>query len=130
RGSATDRRAALNTTSLYLGVRNFPMLPDELSSGASSLLEGQDRVAHVVQLVIDLDGTVRPEETYRAIVRNQAKLVYESVGAWLIGAGDAPPSVHRAPALADQVKLQAETMRLLREHRRRTGAINIDSIEP
>ena len=60
KGSATDRHAALNTTSLYLGVRIFPMLPDDLSSGASSLLEGQDRIAHVVQLVVGADGEARP----------------------------------------------------------------------
>jgi ribonuclease R len=130
KGSVTDKHAALNTTSLYLGVRVFPMLPDELSSGASSLLAGQDRVAHVVQLVVGADGDVRPEETYRATVRNQAKLVYESVGAWLMGKGDPPPAVQGVPGLADQVKLQEEATTRLREHRRLTGAINIDSIEP
>lgn len=130
KGSATDKHAATNTTSLYLGVRIFPMLPDELSSGASSLLEGQDRVAHVVQLVVGSDGNVRPEETYRATIRNQAKLVYESVGAWLMGHGEAPAALQKNPALVEQIKLQAEATKRLRAHRRTTGAINIDSIEP
>ena len=56
--------------------------------------------------------------------------MYESVGAWLIGKGDPPPTVQRVPELVNQLKLQAEATKRLREHRRLTGAINIDSIEP
>src|SRR3954453_7935542 len=41
RGSVLDRHAAGNTTSLYAGIATFPMLPDSLSSGATSLLEGE-----------------------------------------------------------------------------------------
>src|SRR5258708_12328536 len=109
KGSATDRHAAVNTTSLYLGVRIFPMLPDELSSGASSLLEGQDRVAHVVQLIVGADGDVRPEETYRATVRNQANLVYESVGACFLAPAHPPPPAPRPPSFHPQLSLHPHT---------------------
>src|SRR5262249_48174903 len=89
KASAGDRHAAVNTTSVYLGVRIFPMLPEALSTGASSLLEGEDRVAHVVQLLVKNDGTVVPEDSFGAIVRNKAKLVYETIGPWLSG-GEPP----------------------------------------
>src|SRR2546421_8283443 len=38
-----DQHAARETTTVYAGVRNFPMLPEELSTGDTSLLENQDR---------------------------------------------------------------------------------------
>ncbi len=38
-----DQHAARETTTVYAGVRNFPMLPEELSTGQTSLLEDQDQ---------------------------------------------------------------------------------------
>ena len=37
--SAIDQHAARETTTVYAGVRNFPMLPEDLSTGKTSLLE-------------------------------------------------------------------------------------------
>jgi exoribonuclease-2 len=45
KASPIDDHAAKETTTVYTGVRNFPMLPEELSTGASSLFENQDRLA-------------------------------------------------------------------------------------
>ena len=39
KSSAIDVHAAKETTTVYTGVRNFPMLPEQLSTGTSSLLE-------------------------------------------------------------------------------------------
>ncbi|HOT04602.1 MAG TPA: RNB domain-containing ribonuclease, partial [Methanolinea sp.] len=52
KGSHTDRHAAHNGTSVYLGVETFPMLPDQLSKGISSLLPGEDRRAMVVEYTV------------------------------------------------------------------------------
>jgi exoribonuclease-2 len=59
KGSAIDMRAAANTTSLYTGVATFPMLPEELSTDLTSLLEAADRLVVVVDLVVDVDGKAR-----------------------------------------------------------------------
>src|SRR6478735_913050 len=40
-----DQHAARETTTVYTGVCNFPMLPEQLSTGITSLLEEQDRAA-------------------------------------------------------------------------------------
>src|SRR5215475_13392364 len=54
-----DDHAARETTTVYTGVRNFPMLPEELSTGITSLLEGQDRLSIVVEFVVDFEGNLR-----------------------------------------------------------------------
>ena len=130
RGTATDGHAATNTTSVYTGVRVFHMLPTELSTGLTSLNEGEDRNAIVTEMRVAPDGTLTAVDAYRALVHNYAKLDYETVGTWLEGTAPPPPAVARDTALAAQVRLQHECAARLRELRRLTGAINIDSSEP
>ena len=130
RGTATDEHAATNTTSVYTGVRTFHMLPSELSTDLTSLNEGEDRSAVVIEMQVAGDGTVTPVDAYRAAVRNYAKLDYETVGAWLAGDTPAPPRLASNPALIEQLKLQFECATRLRELRRASGAINIESSEP
>jgi exoribonuclease-2 len=130
RRSHADRYAAHNGTSIYTGVVTFPMLPDRLSKNISSLLPEQDRLAVVAGYSILPDGSVRPGEVYRAIVRNKAKLVYESLGNWLEGTGIIPPLVRDILGLREQILLQAEAARLLRKHRMEQGALDLETIEP
>src|SRR5258708_2811874 len=80
-----DQHAAKETTTVYTGIINFAMLPEELSTGASSLLENVDRPAMVVEFVIARDGSLNSSDVYRAITRNKAQLTYGAVGAWLEG---------------------------------------------
>ena len=87
KGTAIDSHAACETTSVYTGVKVFPMLPTELSEGITSLNENEDRVAIVIEISVSADGTASEGKAYRAIVRNRAQLAYNSVGAWLEGKG-------------------------------------------
>ncbi|RYF37993.1 MAG: RNB domain-containing ribonuclease, partial [Comamonadaceae bacterium] len=57
-GGAVDAHAAANTTSVYTAAGVFPMLPHLLSTDLSSLHEGQDRLAVVVEMQVRADGTV------------------------------------------------------------------------
>jgi VacB/RNase II family 3'-5' exoribonuclease len=128
RNSAIDRRAATNTTSVYTAAGVFPMLPDVLSTGYTSFVEGEDRLAVVIELVVGGDGEVRSSDVYRAVVRNQAQLDYDSVGAWLDG-GAAPPKVARSPELQAQLRLQDEAAQALRGTRFRRGALRFENQE-
>src|ERR1700727_2377980 len=78
-----DQHAARETTTVYAGIRNFPMLPEELSTGATSLLENQDRLSVVVEFTLDSASGLKSTDVYRAVVRNKAQLQYNSTGGWL-----------------------------------------------
>lgn len=129
KGSWTDRHAAHNGTSVYTGVVTFPMLPDRLSAGLTSLLPGGDRAAVVIEYTVLPDGSTKPGGVYRAIVRNRAKLVYEEVGDWLAGTGPAPRAVAETPGLADQVLLQHEAATRMKKRRTERGALALETIE-
>src|SRR5438477_550319 len=75
-GSAVDDHAATNTTSVYTPAQVFSMLPERLSTDLTSLVQDEDRLAIVVEIVVDAEGQVQSSELYRAVVRNRAKLAY------------------------------------------------------
>ena len=83
RDSPIDAHASANTTSVYTAAGVFPMLPEKLSTNLTSLNEGEERLAVVVQMTIAHDGELLDSDIYRAVVRNRAKLAYNGVAAWL-----------------------------------------------
>ena len=93
-----DLHASRNTTSVYCGVTMFPMLPEAVSTGLTSLNQAVDRLVVVIELVVAADGTVAGRDAYRALIHNHAQLDYPSIGAWLEDRGPAPPKVAAAPA--------------------------------
>ena len=111
KGTLLDTHARSETTSVYTGVKVFPMLPAELSEGITSLNENEDRLAMVVEYAVDASGTVADGKAYRALVRNRAQLAYNAVGAWLEGSGPAPAKVAANADLAAQLKLQDKAAR-------------------
>jgi VacB/RNase II family 3'-5' exoribonuclease len=127
--SPIDQHAERETTSVYASVITFPMLPNELSTGASSLLPDVDRPAVVTEFVVDASGALGSSNVYRAIVRNQAQLTYNAVGAWLEGTGPAPTKVAASSELQAQLKLQDEVAQELKKLRYEHGALNLDTSE-
>jgi len=130
KGSATDEHAAKNTTSVYTGVATFPMLPERLSTDLTSLNEGEDRLAVVVEVDVLPDGTISRHDVSRALVRNHAKLVYERIDHWLGGGVPDLPELSKVPGLVEQLRLQAEVAQRLRLFRERGGTLDLESIEP
>jgi VacB/RNase II family 3'-5' exoribonuclease len=128
-GSPIDDHARSNTTSVYTVPRIFPMLPEKLSTDLTSLSEGQERAAVVVEMTVNADGTLSASDIYRALVRNQAKLAYNGVGAWLENTGPAPARVAAVPGLDEQLRLQDRTAQALRAVRQARGALTLETIE-
>jgi len=127
--SKTDQHAAHNGTSVYTGIETFPMLPDKLSKGITSLLPGEDRMVTVIEYTVLADGNFRPGDIYRAIVSNKAKLIYEEIGDWLEEKIPIPQIVSAVPGLKEQLLLQSDAMKRLKKNRREQGALELNTIE-
>ncbi len=129
KGSAIDRDAQQNTTSVYTPARIFPMLPLKLSTNLTSLNLNQDRLALVVDMIIDNSGDLLSYEVYRATVHNHAKLAYNSLAAWLEGEGPAPAALAEVDGLADNILLQDHAAQMMKGLRHSKGALSLESIE-
>jgi len=129
-GSAVDRHAETNTTSVYTPACIFAMLPERLSTGLTSLNPGEDRPAFVVEMTVGRDGAVSGERVYRALVRNRAKLAYHDVGAWLEGGGEAPAGGDAVAGRAAALHLQDAAAQRLRARRHEHGALELETVEP
>ncbi len=128
-GSAVNEHAEHNTTSVYTAARMYPMLPEQLSTGLTSLNLAEDRMAIVVEMVVAPDGTLVASDVYRAKVRNKAKLAYNSVAAWLTGSGPIPEAIPTVNGLAENLRLQDQAAQRLHEFRHLHGALSLDTIE-
>ena len=76
KGTPIDLHAGKETCTVYTGVRNFPMLPEELSTGTTSLLEVDGKLSVVTEFVVDGNGQVSKHQIYPALVVNKAQLAY------------------------------------------------------
>lgn len=124
-----DAHAAKNTSSLYTPGHVFPMLPEALSTKATSLLQDTDRVAMVISLRVNPDGTLQERSATPALVRNYAKLTYDRIGPWLEDSADVPEEVAAIDGLEAQLKLQDETLERFLALRLKQGALNFESVE-
>ena len=129
KGSAIDGHARANTTSVYTAAEIFPMLPEKLSTELTSLGEGQERLAIVIEMAVSADGAVAESQVYRAVVVNRAKLAYNGVAAWLDGAAPAPARISAVTGLDQQLRIQDRVAQALRELRRQHGALSLETIE-
>jgi VacB/RNase II family 3'-5' exoribonuclease len=129
KGSALDGHARHNTTSVYTAAEIFPMLPLRLSTDLTSLGEGEDRLAIVVEMTVEQDGSVSGSDLYRAWVRNQAKLAYNGVGAWIEGKGPAPQRLAAVPGMDGQLRLQDAAAQRLRALRHQRGALELQTLQ-
>ena len=130
RGSALDTHAKTNTTSVYTAAETFPMLPERLSTDLTSLGEGEERLAMVVEMVVTPHGTVTDSAIYRAVVKNRAKLAYNSVAAWLDGTAEASPRLAAVPGLDVQIRLQDRVAQTMRTLRNQHGSLTLETLEP
>lgn len=126
RNSAIDLHARANATSVYTGGPVFPMLPDSLSTERTSLNQGADHEAIIMEFIVQGDGSVTTSEVCTATVRNHARLSYGQVANWFENPSTFSSSV---PALREQLLLQREASRRLRNFRKDRGALLFGGLE-
>ena len=129
KSSALDDHAKHNTTSVYTAAQIFPMLPEKLSTDITSLNYEVDRLALIVEIIIAADGSLQSSNIYKAIVRNHAKLAYNSVAEWIEGSGPMPPAIGAVNGLAENILLQNKVAKKLKALRHLHGALNFETIE-
>ena len=128
-GSAIDQHARHNTTSVYTAAEIFPMLPEHLSTNLTSLSFNEVRLSIVVEMVIGADGSLLSSDIYRAKVRNQAQLAYNSVAAWLDGSGKVPEALASVKGLDENLRLQDNVAQRLKNLRHVHGALSFETVE-
>ena len=129
KNSAIDEHARQNTTSVYTAGKTFPMLPEKLSTDLTSLNYHEDRPVIVIEMVISDAGEMQSSDIYRALVRNHAKLAYNSVAAWLEGKGPMPEAVAVVPGLAENLRIQDRVAQQLKALRHEHGALDLQTLE-
>lgn len=122
-----DKEASKRGNSVYFPQRVIPMLPEKLSNGLCSLNPNVDRLCMVCEMRVSADGEVAKSKFYEAVMRSQARLIYEDVAAML----DQPQGElarSRAPLLPHLQTLN-EVFEALFAARSRRGAIDFESTE-
>ena len=128
-GSALDQHAQNNTTSVYTAGGIFPMLPEKLSTDLTSLGFGADRIAVVIEMVFGSDGSLKSSDVYEALVKNKAKLAYNSVAAWLDGKGPMPAPIGAVAGLEGNLRIQNAAAAKQRELRHMRGALSLQTVQ-
>ena len=122
-GSVLERETFRRATSVYVPGAVEPMLPQALSSGACSLVSGQERLAVSVEL--EMHGAeVRSVAFHRSRIRSDARLTYPQVDQVFGGSERAEEPWGGPLALAREV---AAELRAKREER---GSLAVESGEP
>ena len=120
--SRLDAEARSRGTSVYVAGAVEPMLPHVLSSGACSLLPGEDRLAVTVEMLFD-GAEIVEADVKRTMIRSDQRLDYDEVDRIISGTiaarepWAAPLSAARAVSLA------------LAEKRAMNNAVTIDRPE-
>jgi ribonuclease R len=75
-GTALDREAQRRGNSTYLVGAVIPMLPEKLSNGLCSLVEGRDRLCKAVFFIFARNGNLRDTSFANTVIRSRKRLTY------------------------------------------------------
>lgn len=118
--SRLDKEALERGTSVYLVDRTIPMLPERLSNGICSLVEGEDRLTFGAVFTLNNEGKIINEWFGRTVIHSAKRFSYEEAQA-VIDTG-------KGPHLDALLSLNSIAKRL-RTDRIKAGAIAFESEE-
>jgi ribonuclease R len=107
--SLLDREARRRGNSVYLPGTVSPMLPAQLSEDVCSLRAGEEKATVTVEMELASSGEVKSRHAYRSLIVSDARLIYDSVDAFLRGEGEVrqPKLVRAAYELSRKLKTRA-----------------------
>lgn len=124
-GTSLDKEAQQRATSVYLPGRVLPMLPEELSNGICSLVEGEPRLALSAFMDITRTGEVKAFKLKETVIQSDARLTYGQVQEFAEG-GRLPPGKRK---LERDIKVLLSLTQELRKQRIGAGALDFQFTE-
>lgn len=126
-GDALDKDAYERGNSVYFPRRVIPMLPEALSNGLCSLIEGVERMCMVCDMQIDALGNVKRYQFYPSVMRSKARMTYTKIHEMLT-----QPQGETAKEynwLMPHVQHLYSLFQIMVKAREKRGAIEFDSSE-
>ena len=124
-GTSLDDEARERATSVYLPGAVLPMLPEELSNGICSLVEGQPRLALSAFIDVTRRGEVKGVKFKETVIQSDSRLTYEQVQAF----ADGERLPDGAKKLERDVKVLLNLSQELRNQRIGGGALDFNFTE-
>ena len=124
-GTSLDKEALERATSVYLPGRVLPMLPEALSNGICSLVEGQPRLALSAFIDVTRSGEVKAFKLKETVIQSDARLTYQQVQDFAEG-GRLPTGKRK---LERDIKVLLNLSQELRSLRIGAGALDFDFTE-
>ncbi len=124
-GTSLDREAFERATSVYLPGKVLPMLPEALSNGICSLVEGEARLALSVLVDVTREGDIKGMKVKETVISSDARLTYNQVQDF--ADGERLPIGKRK--LERDIKQLIKLTQLLREARLENGALDFQFTE-
>ena len=123
-GSKLNEEAIKRGTSVYMMDRVIPMLPKELSNGACSLNENEDRYALSVIISIDKNGNVLDSDIYKSVIKVTKRMSYREVQEILDGKNI--EKVNKYKEYIKDFKLMEELAKILKNRRMKNGYLALE----
>ena len=105
-GSKLDKEAYNRGTSVYFPNLVLPMLPEEISNGCCSLVEGEDRLTRSCIMTVDSNGKLLDHKICESVIKSTNRMTYNKVTKILQGDQEmCEKYAHLIPMLKDMEKL-------------------------
>ena len=125
-GTNLDKEALERATSVYLPGQVLPMLPESLSNGICSLVEGTVRLTLSAMIDITREGDVKSVKFKETVIQSDARLTYDQVQAFADGTDRLPKGKRK---LERDVKVLLDLTQNVRKKRIDNGALDFNFTE-
>lgn len=126
-GGVLDKQAFSRGTSVYFPNLVLPMLPETISNGCCSLVEGEDRLTLSCMMTINPQGKVIKHTICESVIKSHNRMTYNKVTKILQGDKQLCEQYsHLVPMLKDMEKLCL----ILERVKKQNGSLDFDIPEP